>query len=202
MTPAERAEGIAWPPGGDALMRISEKGEVMKKVVILNGAGKRNGNTAALVKAFREGAEQAGNEVEEFYIHTMNIKGCIDCQGCARKPAGDAAPCVQKDDMQKIYDAFIGCDVVAFATPVYWFTISAQLKLAVDRLYAVQRNQGVNAAKKETVFLMTSGAPAEMNPQPIEWYRTFEKQLGWPSLGMALGTGEEGEARRIGAAIG
>ena len=174
----------------------------MKKVVILNGAGKKNGNTAALVKAFREGAEEAGNEVEEFYIHAMNIHGCIDCQGCARKPAGDPAPCVQKDDMQQIYDAFVDCDVVVFATPVYWFSISAQLKLAVDRLYAVQRNQGLDAAVKETAFLMTSGAPAEMNPQAIEWYRTFEKQMGWPSLGMALGTGKVAEAREIGARIG
>ena len=174
----------------------------MKKITILNGAGKKNGNTAALVRAFREGAKEAGNEVTEFYIHSMNIKGCIDCQGCARKPAGDAAPCVQRDDMQQIYDAFIGCDVVVFATPVYWFTISAQLKLAVDRLYAVQRNRGFDAVVKETVFLMTSGAPAEMNPQPVEWYRTFEKQMGWPNLGMVLGTGKEAEARELGASIG
>ena len=113
----------------------------MAKICILNGAGKKNGNTAALVNAFREGAQNAGNEVMEFFIQSMNIKGCMDCQGCARKPAGDLAPCVQKDDMQQIYDSFIDCDVVVFATPVYWFTISAQLKLAVDRLYAVQRNR-------------------------------------------------------------
>ncbi|MBQ6515407.1 MAG: NAD(P)H-dependent oxidoreductase [Clostridia bacterium] len=52
-------------------------------------------------------------------------------------------------------------------TPVYWFTVSGQLKLAVDRLYAIQRNHSFDACKKETVFLMTSGAPAEMNPQPV-----------------------------------
>ena len=170
----------------------------MKKIVILNGAGKKNGNTASLIKAFREGAETAGNIVTEFYLQTMNIKGCMDCQGCARKPAGDPQPCVQKDDMQQIYDAFNACDIVAFATPVYWFTISGQLKMAVDRLYAIQRNHGFDAARKETVFLMTSGAPAEMNPQPVTWYQTFE-QMGWKSLGMALN--DVDEAKKIGLSL-
>ena len=171
----------------------------MKKIVILNGAGKRNGNTAALIKAFREGAETAGNEVTEFYLQSMNIKGCMDCQGCARKPAGDPQPCVQKDDMQQLYDAYLDCDVIVFATPVYWFTISGQLKTAVDRLYAIQRNHGFEAAKKETVFLMTSGAPAEMNPQTIAWYQTFEKGMGWKSYGMALNDADA--AKEIGASI-
>ena len=170
----------------------------MKKIIILNGAGKKKGNTADLIKAFSEGAESAGNTVTEFYLQTMNIRGCLDCQGCARKPAGDPAPCVQKDDMQQIYDAYPACDIVVFATPVYWFTISGQLKTAVDRLYAVQRNHGFEAAKKESVFLMTSGAPAEMNPQTIAWYQMFEK-MGWKNLGMALNDAEA--ARRIGAEI-
>lgn len=174
----------------------------MKRIVILNGAGKRNGNTAALIKSFKEGAESAGNQVTEFYLQDMNIKGCLDCQGCARKPAGDPRPCVQQsDDMNQIYDAFMDADVVVFASPVYWFTISGTLKIAIDRLYAVQRNQGFDVVKKETVFLMTSGAPAEMNPNPIEWYKIFEQQMGWKNLGMVLGTGKTEEAKALGESI-
>ena len=118
----------------------------MRKILILNGAGKRNGNTAALIKFFREGAEAAGHEIKEFFLQNMNIHGCLDCQGCARKPSGDPQPCVQKDDMQQVYDAYAESDVVVFATPVYWFTVSGQLKLAVDRLYAIQRNHGFDGA--------------------------------------------------------
>ncbi len=66
----------------------------MKKIVILNGAAKKNGNTATLIKAFTEGAEAAGNEVREFYLQNMNIRGCLDCQGCARKESGAINPCV------------------------------------------------------------------------------------------------------------
>lgn len=170
----------------------------MKRILVLNGAGKKNGNTAALVNAFRIGAEAAGNQVTEFYLQTMSIHGCMDCQGCARKPKGDPAPCVQKDDMQSIYDAYMDCDVVVFATPVYWFTISGQLKMAVDRLYAIQRNHGFDAAAKETVFLMTSGGPAEMNPLAIQWYQMFER-MGWKNLGMAMNDMEA--AKRIGETI-
>ena len=207
----------------------------MKKIIILNGAGRKNGNTAELIKAFTEGAEAAGNEVREFYLQTMNIHGCMNCQGCAREKdtttvktdageeagAGDSQTpsqhyqpsvssassascvsyCVQKDDMQQIYDAYVNCDVIVFASPVYWFTITGTLKTAVDRLYALQKSMGLDAIKRDTVFIMTSGAPVEMNPQPIEWYSTFEKMLGWKSLGMILGTGKTAEARKLGESI-
>ena len=172
----------------------------MKKILILNGAGKRNGNTAELVKAFTQGAEDAGNQVTEFYLHGMNIKGCMDCQGCARKEKDDSHPCVQRDDMDRIYEAYLGCDVLVFATPVYWFTISGQLKTAVDRLYAIQKNWGMEAAKKDTVLIMTAGAPVEMNTLALGWYETFG-QIGWKSLGSVLGTGITEEARALGAGI-
>lgn len=174
----------------------------MKRIVILNGAGKKNGNTAALIKAFMDGAESAGNEVKEFYLQTMSIHGCLNCQGCARKQKGDLHPCVQKDDMDQIYEACKEADILVFASPVYWFSVTGTLKTAVDRLYAPQCNWGSAGFKKETAFLMTSGAPAEYNPLPVEWYRYFEQQLGWKSLGMVLGAGRTDEARKLGASIG
>ncbi|MER2152519.1 MAG: flavodoxin family protein [Candidatus Limivicinus sp.] len=172
----------------------------MKKILILNGAGKKNGNTAALIKAFAEGAEASGNEVKEFYLQTMTIHGCLDCRGCKKTPKGDPHPCVQKDDMDQIYEAFADCDVLIFASPVYWFDISGTLKTAVDRLYAVQSNQGYEACRRETVLLMTSAAPIEENQVPVQWYSVFG-QIGWKSLGMVLGTGKTEEARKLGESI-
>ena len=174
----------------------------MKKILILNGAGKKNGNTAALIKAFTEGADSAGNEVKEFYLQDMNIHGCLDCHGCARKQKGNPHPCVQKDDMDQIYEACKEADVIVFASPVYWFSVTGTLKVAVDRLYAPQCNWGAAGFKKETVYLMTSGSPAEYNPLAVEWYRYFEQMLGWKSLGMVLGTGKTEEARKLGESIG
>ena len=172
----------------------------MKKIIILNGAGKKNGATAGLINAFSDGAKSVGNEVKEFYLQTMNIHGCLDCQGCGRKEPGDIHPCVQQDDMNEVYESFIEADVVVFATPVYWFTITGTLKTCVDRLYAVQKNRGLEGTKKDMVLLMTSGAPAEMNKMPIEWYHMFE-QIGWKDLGTVLDAEKAEEAKALGANI-
>ena len=92
---------------------------IVKKIVILNGAGRKNGKTAAMIDAFKAGAD--GNEVTEFFLQTMNIHGCLDCGGCRRKEKGSTEPCVQKDDMVRIYAAVRDADVVVFASPVYWW---------------------------------------------------------------------------------
>ncbi|MDE6901231.1 MAG: flavodoxin family protein, partial [Lachnospiraceae bacterium] len=71
-----------------------------KRIVILNGSPRKNGNTSALTAAFAKGAEEAGNQVTEFHLSGMKINGCIGCwQG--GKDAGH--PCSQRDDMEKIY---------------------------------------------------------------------------------------------------
>ena len=73
-----------------------------KKIVILNGSPRKNGNTSALVKAFTEGAEGAGHTVTEFFLDSMDIHGCKGCFGGHSKRE---CPCVQRDDMTKIYPA-------------------------------------------------------------------------------------------------
>ena len=168
----------------------------MKKIIILNGSGKKNGNTAAVIKAFSEGAASNGSEVTEFFLQNMNIHGCLDCQGCRRKGEEDPCPCVQKDDMALIYPAFKEADVIVFASPVYWWDITGTLKTAIDRLYALGAYFRTKPAK-ETVLLMTSGG------SPIdhmsEWYQEFENWFGWKSLGEAMNDPEK--ARAIGAGI-
>lgn len=166
----------------------------MKKIVILNGAGKKNGNTAAMISAFREGA--AGNEVTEFYLQTMDIRGCLDCGGCRRKEKGSAEPCVQKDDMTRIYPAVREADVLVFASPVYWWDVTGTLKTAIDRLYASLVNDSAGSPKK-TVLLMTSGgSPID---HMLDWYGNFESWLKWENLGTAMNDTEK--AREIGSRI-
>ena len=118
----------------------------MAKILILYGAGKKNGNTAAMIDAFKAGA--AGNEITEFFLQTMNIHGCMDCGGCRRKEKGSSEPCVQKDDMQQIYPVFRDADVIVFASPVYWWDITGTLKTAIDRLYAPLMNAGAGSPKE------------------------------------------------------
>ena len=167
----------------------------MAKICILNGAGKKNGNTAAMIKAFADAAATNGNEVKGFYLQSMNIKGCLDCGGCRRKEKNSENPCVQKDDMVEIYAAFKDADVLVFASPVYWWDITGTLKTAIDRLYAGVNN--FTPKEKSTVLLMTSGG--SMIHHMADWYRGFEQWMGWKNLGMAMNDMEE--AKRIGANI-
>lgn len=171
----------------------------MKKILILNGAGRKNGSTSALVNAFAEGAKASGNEIHEFFLHKMDIHGCMNCQGCGRESADFKNPCVQKDDMAQIYEAFLWCDIIVFASPVYWFSITGQLKTAVDRLYAMHRRYGVPNVIKPTVMLLTAGAP--VFDQPMAWYSHFEKYCNWPNLGTVLGADKIDEARALGESI-
>ena len=167
-----------------------------KKIIVLNGAARKNGNTAKLVNAFTDGAKSAGNEVTVFYLDEMDIHSC---KGCLRAGKDSKSPCSQKDDMDMIYAEFSSADVVVFASPVYFWTITGPLKTAADRLYAELECLGYGGFPKQSVLLMT--ADGGDYSQAVTWYRTYERNLGWRNLGEVLGKGKAKEAYRLGASI-
>ena len=169
----------------------------MRKIVILNGSPRKNGKTASLVRAFVEGAEGAGNEVRELYIDGLDISSCKACEACSR----NGGTCPQKDDMDQVNEGYLWADVIVFASPMYWGTISGQLKTVVDRLYAVQNRIGYSSpdAMKETAFIMT--ARGNYYGQALDFYHIFTQIMGWKDWGCVLGAGKEAEARAIGASI-
>ena len=179
-----------------------------KKIIVLNGSPRKNGNTSALVKAFREGAESAGHTVTEFWLGGMKINGCRGCCAGGKNPE---SPCVQKDDMEQIYPAYKEADVVVLASPLYYWTISGQLKCAFDRLFAVAEcDPSYTNPRKESALLMA----AEGNgfEETVYWYDRLMGHIGWKDCGKVLcggvmGVGDiEGKAelegaRRLGASI-
>ncbi|MBP3459111.1 MAG: flavodoxin family protein [Lachnospiraceae bacterium] len=153
-----------------------------KKIIVLNGSPRKKGNTSALVKAFTEGAGSAGNSVTEFFLDDMNIRGCKGCFGGGKNPD---SPCAQKDDMDKIYPVYKEADIVVLATPLYYWTMSGQLKCAFDRLFAVAEcDPNYRNPKKECALLMA----AEGNgfEETLYWYDRLEKHIGWKSIGKVL----------------
>ena len=169
----------------------------MKRIMILNGSPRKNGKTASLVRSFTEGALSSGNEVKEFYIDGMAIKSCKGCDACMT----NGGNCVQKDDdMSLIYDCFEWCDVMVLASPMYWGTVTGQLKIVVDRLFAAQHRTGAfGGAKKGFVMLMTArGSHYDMT---LDFCSIFTQMMGWPDCGKVLGAGKEEEARALGAGI-
>ena len=167
-----------------------------KKIIILNGAARKNGSTAALVLAFADGARSAGHLVREFYLDGMNIHSC---KGCLHAGRDSKSPCSQKDDMDQIYAAFAECDVVTFASPVYFWTITGPLKTAADRLYASLECMGYGQFVRESVLLMT--ADGADYSQATTWYRTYERNLGWKNRGEVLGKGKTQAAYQLGASL-
>lgn len=83
----------------------------------------------------------------------MNIHSC---KGCLRAGRDSKSPCTQKDDMEQIYSAFVDCDVVVFASPVYFWMITGTLKTVADRLYAKLECLGYGKFARESVLLMTA----------------------------------------------
>ena len=164
----------------------------MANILILNGAPRKNGATASLIKAFTEGAISSGNEVREAYIQGMDIKNCLGCDACMKTHAG----CVQKDEgMAKIYADLTWCDTVVFASPVHFAYMTAQLRAVIDRMWAWFNLPGNFTAKKETVLISTSRG--EDYTAILQQYGMYA-MLGWKDLGTVLGAGKETEAKAIG----
>ena len=183
-------------------MKYSNKRDHMKKIVILNGSNSNKLNTAGLIRAFTEGAESAGNEVTQFDVTHMNIHGCLGCMKCLNIPKNAPNICVIDDDMKQIYDAVMEADVIVFASPVYWWGPTGQLKIAVDRLNAVTCHAGLEFfSRKSTALLMTfkgGGMQAALS-----WYSVFRLIVGCRDLGAVIGIGrsKENEAYHLGASI-
>jgi multimeric flavodoxin WrbA len=130
-----------------------------KKIVILNGSPRKNGNTSALIESFTNGAKESGNMVTEFHISEMNIHPCKGCNGGGKNPE---SPCVQKDDMDKIYSVYNEADILVLASPEYWGTISGQLKYTFDRLYAIYEPfPRLDAPKKSCILIMVAGGDGD-----------------------------------------
>ena len=144
------------------------------------------------MKAFTEGAEDAGNEIKELYLQGMKIGGCLGCETCQR----NGGSCIQKDDMDLVYEAFSWCDIVVFASPQYWGTVTGQLKVVIDRLFAVLFGTPV---QKRFVIIMT--ARGNMYEMTEDFFSIFTHYLGWDNLGNVLGAGKEAQAKTLGASI-
>ncbi|MFW9994385.1 MAG: flavodoxin family protein [Candidatus Odinarchaeota archaeon] len=122
-----------------------------QKIVILKGSPRKRGNSCTLARSLANGAADNGASVEEFFLHDMNIKPCNACNACIKHPEKG---CVIDDDMQKIYTSLHSADAIVIASPVYWFNMSAQTKLVIDRLYGlVEPNRQALKGKRIGIIL-------------------------------------------------
>ncbi|MBA7688575.1 putative NAD(P)H-dependent FMN-containing oxidoreductase YwqN [subsurface metagenome] len=112
-----------------------------KKVIIVLGSPRKNGNSSTLAQKASEGIKSMGVEFESFYLHEMDIKPCTACDTCQK--AIDKY-CITYDDMQILYPKILEAYALLIASPIYWFTVSAQTKLFMDRCYAFRAGKAVH----------------------------------------------------------
>lgn len=105
---------------------------MMKKILILEGNPRRNGNSAILSDEFARGAEEAGCSVEKNRVAGKKVAGYLGCNACYR----NGGACVQKDDMAEIREKMLEADVIVLASPIYFYSMTARMKAVIDRTFA------------------------------------------------------------------
>jgi multimeric flavodoxin WrbA len=145
-----------------------------RKVVIALGSPRKRGNSSTLAAQVSDGAKAGGAQVETFYLHGMDIQPCTACGGCRKKTHVD---CVIKDDMQLLYPKLRTADVIVIASPIYWFTFSAQTKLFMDRWYGLGGNQGYALAGKKFAVLLSYADADPFLSGAVNALRTLQDAL-------------------------
>lgn len=159
----------------------------MMKILVLNGSPRPNGNTAAMVNAFVEGAQQNGHDITVVSVCQKKIAGCRACEYCHTK--GNRA-CIQKDDMQEIYPVLDEADMIVLASPIYYHSVTGQLQCAINRIYALDKPQKL---KKAALFL-SSGSDGVFNGAIYEYRNSFLDYLHLENMGIFTAYGKQNQS--------
>ncbi len=165
----------------------------MKNILVIQGGGRQNGNTAQLVREFMLGAQEAGHNAELISLNKLKVNGCTGCNACRYRK-----PCVQKDDFMNIVPKIEKADLLAFASPLYFWTISSKLKAFIERMYCLAEfdpspvlGRYEKYPQKDCALLMTSADDFFWTfEQAVSYYRfTLVNYIGFNDRGMLLAGG-------------
>lgn len=170
------------------------------KILILNGSPREGQNTAALAEAFSEGAASAGHDVEIVNVGKKDITGCIACEYCHTKGNG---VCFKKDDMTDIYPKLQEANMLVLASPIYYFTMTAQIQACIQRIYCIDHPEKVT----QMALLLSSASPGT-HDGAIGEYQGILRYFNAMDKGIVIAVGEENkspekldEARKLGASM-
>ena len=142
----------------DPLERREFKSRKMKKILVILGGGRPKGNTRQLVDSFMQGAMDVGHAVELISLNKVEVNGCIGCNACRYGKS-----CVQKDGFNELVPKIKEADLIVFASPLLFWTISSKLKAFIERFYCIAEedpNPPLGRYEKypvkDAVLLMTS----------------------------------------------
>ena len=162
-----------------------------KKIVVLLGSPRKKGNTAALADQIIAGAESVGATAERIFLHGKDISPCQACYACQRP---ESEGCAIDDDMQPLYHKLIEADGWVIASPVYWFCMSAQTKLFLDRCFALPAYKKDAFSGKRIAVAMSFGDEDAFNSGCVNALRTFQdaaRYVGANLVGMVYGSADK-----------
>ena len=160
------------------------------RIIILSGSPRPDGNTVAMINAYRKGAESAGHNVSVFDICRMNIKGCLACEYCHTKAF---RTCIQQDDMQKIYPVLDEADMIVLTSPVYYHGFSGQLQCAINRIYA----PGYPKRLRKAALLLSSGSKGVYDGAIYAYQNSFLSYLHLEDMGIFTAAGDENKSEAL-----
>ena len=157
--------------------------ETNKNVVVLSSSPRRGGNSDLLCDQFVKGAQEAEHHAEKIFLKDKQINYCTGCGTCFEKKKN----CPQKDDMAGVLEKMIAADVIVMATPVYFYTMCAQMKTLIDRTCS----RYTEISNKELYFIVTAaGGSKPAMERTLEGFRGFTSCLsGAKEKGIIYGTG-------------
>lgn len=153
------------------------------KIVVITGSPRKNGISALLADHFSAGAESAGHAVIRFDAASSRVEPCRACDYCR----SHGMECIQKDDMEYLRMDLLSADMTVFATPLYYFGMSAQLKRVIDRFYAIN---GALMVPRKAALLAAAGDddPSVFDGLRLH-YESICSYLGWEDCGQVLAGG-------------
>ena len=164
------------------------KEERVPKVVVLLGSPRKKGNSAILAAQIAKGAKAAGAKVETIYLQGLKIAPCRSCYACQKEKSRG---CAIKDEMQALYPKLLAAGAWVIASPVYWFTMSAQTKIFMDRCFALLAYGKEAFAGKRIAIAMSYGDADPFGSGCVNALRTFQdafNYVGAKIVGMVYGS--------------
>lgn len=157
------------------------------KILVLNGSPRPKGNTKQMIEAFQEGATASVHQVDIVDVCKKRISGCLACEYCHTKGNGT---CIQKDDMQEVYNLLHEADMLVIGSPIYYHGLSGQLKCVLDRFYSAAYPSKPPHLKK-VAMILSSGDADMYDGALFSFQGDFLDFLGLENMGVFTAHGEE-----------
>lgn len=162
-----------------------------KKVVVVLGSPRAKGNSTTLGLRVAQGVKKAGGSADVVRLHEMDLRPCRACDACRKKMN---YTCVQNDRMRDVYPLLRQADAVVIASPVYWFTMAAQTKIFMDRLYAFTGAEGWGLKGKQIGIVLTYQDADPFGSGAVNALRAFQDAFAFmeaPIAGMVYGSADK-----------